>query len=256
MIPRLYIDAILKSAAIAPLTETQSHYLKNVLRLAVGDRLRLFNGRDGEFDAELVEFKKRGGVAVVKGQIRKQEVEIDLTLCFAPVKRGPVEYIVQKAVEIGVARLVPVITDHTVAPKLKIERLQLIATEAAEQCGRISVPCVHEPVKLTALMDDWPADRCLLFCDESGDIENEDWGGREGRATPVLEALRVIDRRANAWAVLTGPEGGFTLAERSRLRELEFVTPVTLGPRILRADTAVIAALVLLQAARGDWRQR
>jgi len=256
MIPRLYIDASLEAGVAAPLSAAQTHYLKNVLRRSVGDELRLFNGRDGEFGAEIAELKKRGGIAAVKEQTRKQDAEADLALCFAPVKRGALEHIIQKATEIGATQFIPVITERTVAPKLNLERLQAIATEAAEQCGRLSNPTICAPVKLSALIANWPPGRGLMFCDEAGDDETAEWGGQEGRAAPVLEALKSIDRNADSWAVLTGPEGGFTLAERSLLRDAEIVTPVTLGPRILRADTAALAALVLVQAAWGDWRRR
>ena len=256
MIPRLYVDAPLPGDAVLPLTQAQAHYLGNVLRRSVGDELRLFNGRDGEFGAEIVELKKRGGLAAAKEQTRKQNAEADLALYFAPVKRGALEHIVQKATEIGATQLIPVITDRTVAPKLNLERLQAIATEAAEQCGRLSNPTVDEPIKLVRLIRDWPRARNLIFCDEAGDDETAEWGGQDGRAAPALEALKAFDRKADSWAVLTGPEGGFTLAERSLLRNAEFVTPVTLGPRILRADTAALAALVLVQAACGDWQRR
>ena len=205
-----------------------------MLRRDVGDRVCLFNGRDGEFDAEIVELKKKGGFAAVKAQTREQEAESDLTLCFAPVKRGPLEQIVQKATEIGVMKLTPVITERTVAPKLNIDRLQAIATEAAEQCGRLSVPSVEEPVKLSQLIDVWPEGVQLIYCDEAGDDEAEEWGGAQGRAAPALEALRTVDSNADQWSVLTGPEGGFTVQERTMLRAVDFVTPVTLGPRILR----------------------
>ncbi|MHA7871785.1 MAG: 16S rRNA (uracil(1498)-N(3))-methyltransferase [Hyphococcus sp.] len=255
MIPRLYIDGPLHPGLPAPLTAEQAHYLKNVLRRAEGDDVRLFNGKDGEFAAQIVALKKKMGAAQVKEQTRAQEAEPDLHLCFAPVKRGPLETIVQKAVELGARRLTPVLTERTVAPRLNISRLQAIATEAAEQCGRLSVPSVDEPARLGVLLQTWPADRRLLFCDEAGDDANEEWGGREGRALPVLEALKTVDSDADEWAVLTGPEGGFTRDERALLRGLAFVTPATLGPRILRADTAAIAALALWQAARGDWRR-
>lgn len=259
MIPRLYIDGPLHSGLPAPLSVEQVHYLKNVLRRAEGDELRLFNGKDGEFLAKIVELKKKTGAAHVGEKTREQEAEPDLTLCFAPVKRGPLETIVQKAVEIGAAHLQPVLTDRTVAPKLNIERLQAIATEAAEQCGRLTVPSVGEPIKLARMLEDWPDNQRLLFCDEAGDDETEDWGGREGRALPILEALKSADSKSDAgsgrWAVLTGPEGGFSPSERHELRGKSFVTPATLGPRILRADTAAIAALALWQAMLGDWRK-
>ena len=254
MTPRLYIDAALAPDTAAPLSETQAHYLKNVLRRVEGDELRLFNRRDGEFAATIAELKKKGGIAAVTAQTRPQEQTPALTLCFAPVKRGPLEVIIQKATEIGVARLQPVITERTVAPKLNIDRLQAIAIEAAEQCGRISIPSVSEPIKLAALIKNWPQGTRILFCDEAGDDESEEWGGKNGRAVPVLEALTGVNSKTDEWAVLTGPEGGFSPDERALLRAQDFVTPATLGPRILRADTAALAALVLWQAALGDWR--
>ncbi|MAW81678.1 MAG: 16S rRNA (uracil(1498)-N(3))-methyltransferase [Parvularcula sp.] len=255
MIPRLYIDGPLHLGLPTPLSAEQVHYLKNVLRRGEGDELRLFNGRDGEFAATIVEIKKKMGAAHVGEQTREQEAEPDLTLYFAPVKRGALETIVQKAVEVGVARLQPVVTERTVAPKLNVERLQAIATEAAEQCGRLTVPSVDEPIKLAKLLENWPGHRRLLFCDEAGDDEHEEWGGRVGRARPMLEALKNADSNSDGWSVLTGPEGGFSPGERQDLRTKSYVTPATLGPRILRADTAAIAALVLWQAALGDWRK-
>ncbi len=259
MTPRLYIDGPLHAGLPAPLSAEQAHYLKNVLRRAEGDALLLFNGKDGEFAASIAELKKKSGAAQVMHQTREQIAEPDLTLYFAPVKRGPLEVIVQKAVEVGAARLQPVITERTVAPKLNIERLQAIATEAAEQCGRMTVPSVGEPIKLAAMIENFPQDARLLFCDEAGDDEQQEWGGKNGRAAPVLDALNHGDSKSDgqgvAWSVLTGPEGGFSAAEQKRLRMQPFVTAATLGPRILRADTAAIAALVLWQAALGDWRE-
>ncbi|WP_425410252.1 16S rRNA (uracil(1498)-N(3))-methyltransferase [Hyphococcus sp.] len=253
MIPRLYIDAPLKTGAAAPFDSAQAHYLKNVLRRAPGDEVRLFNGRDGEFAAEIAELKKKGGLAGVKAKTREQTSEPELTLYFAPVKRGALETIVQKATEIGVAALQPVLTGRTVASKLNVERLQAIAVEAAEQSGRLSIPSVGEPIKFARMFDGWPENRRLLFCDEAGDDESAEWGGREGRAPPLLEALKDHRRNTDQWAVLTGPEGGFAPEEREALRAKPFVTAATLGPRILRADTAAISALVLWQAALGDW---
>lgn len=255
MIPRLYINAPLEPGARISLTQPQAHYLKNVLRREAGGELRLFNGRDGEFAAQIVTLKKKSGLAAVKAKTREQENEPDLQLLFAPVKRGALETIVQKATEIGAARLTPVMTDRTDVSKVNAARLQAIAVEAAEQCGRLTVPHVDEPVKFTVMLESWPEGRRLVYCDEAGDEESEEWGGRGGRAAPVLEALKDIGSDAQQWAILIGPEGGFAPQERAALRAKSFVTPVTLGPRILRADTAAIAALVLWQAARGDWRR-
>ncbi|WDI32506.1 16S rRNA (uracil(1498)-N(3))-methyltransferase [Hyphococcus flavus] len=254
MIPRLYIDAPLEAGAAAPLDNAQAHYLKNVLRRNEGDEVRLFNGRDGEFTGEIAELKKKGGLVALKEQTRAQTSEPDITLLFAPVKRGALENIIQKATELGARKFQPIITERTVAPKLNVERLQAIAVEAAEQSGRLTVPSVVAPMKLNQALANWPEETRLVFCDEAGDDENEEWGGREGRAAPMLEALKDVDRNAVSWVLLTGPEGGFTPDERRALRDKAFVTPVTLGPRILRADTAVISALTLWQAALGDWR--
>ncbi|MEO1241772.1 MAG: 16S rRNA (uracil(1498)-N(3))-methyltransferase [Pseudomonadota bacterium] len=255
MIPRLYIDAPLETDAVAPLSAAQAHYLKNVLRRDAGESLLLFNGRDGEFAADIVELKKKGGLARVVSKTREQENEPDLHLLFAPVKRGALENIVQKAVEIGAGRLTPIITERTVAPRVNIERLQAIAVEAAEQCGRLTAPKITAPEKFASVIDAWPDDRLMMFCDEAGDDEGQEWGGRSGRAMPALEALKAFDSKPEGWSVLTGPEGGFTPEERAALRAKDFVIPATLGPRILRADTAVIAALTLWQAALGDWRR-
>lgn len=254
MTPRLYIDAPLGPDALIALSAEQAHYLGNVLRRAPGDALLVFNGADGEFAATIEDLRKKGGAARLGAQTRAPAPEPALTLCFAPVKRGPLETIVQKAVEIGVSRLVPVVTERTAAPKPNLERLRAIALEAAEQCGRLSVPSVDEPVRLPALLERWPDGARLLFCDEAGDEPGAEWGGRAGRAAPLLEALNAVDSKSHEWGVLTGPEGGFSPEERQQLRAKSFVTAATLGPRILRADTAAIAALALWQAALGDWR--
>ena len=256
MIPRLYIDAPLTEGSGVALSAEQAHYLKNVLRRETGAPLRLFNGCDGEFAGEIAELGKKRGAAAVREKTREQDGEPDLVLLFAPVKRPALETIVQKATEIGVRRLVPVLTERTVAQKLNLERLRAIAIEAAEQCGRLTIPSVDEPVKLGKALETWPPSSKLLFCDEAGDDETEEWGGREGRAAPALEALKTANSNAKAWGVLTGPEGGFSASERARLRDRDFVIAATLGPRILRADTAALAALVLWQAALGDWRRR
>ncbi len=254
MIPRLFINAPLAAGAVTPITAEQAHYLKTVLRRVEGDRVHFFNGKDGEFSAEIIGLKKKGGLTKVGERTRGQTEEPDLALYFAPVKRGPLETIIQKAVELGVAAMTPVVTERTVATRINHERLQAIAREAAEQCGRLSVPIFNEAVKFEALLNGWPSGRRLMFCDEAGDDETKEWGGAEGRAAPALEALKAFDKKTDPWAILIGPEGGFTRAERAALRSKDLVTPITLGPRILRADTAAIAALTLWQAALGDWR--
>jgi 16S rRNA (uracil1498-N3)-methyltransferase len=252
--PRLYVDATLAQGGNATLSEAQAHYLKNVLRRSEGDEVLLFNARDGEFAAVLEALGKKKALTLVKEKRRAPADEPDLWLLFAAVKRDAVDLIVEKATELGVSLLQPVTTERTNAARVKEDRLAAIATEAAEQSGRLSVPTIEELAPLAALLEHWPADRRLMFCDEAGDNAGEEWGGGAGRAAPVLDALR--DKPQGKWAILIGPEGGFSPAERARLRECAFVTPVTLGPRILKADTAALAALALWQAALGDFTRR
>lgn len=254
MTPRLFLTAPLAEGGVAALSAEQAHYLKNVLRRCVGDAVLLFNGKDGEFSAEISALKKKGALAVIGAQTRPQESARDLALYIAPIKRTPMEMIVQKSVELGVASITPVTTARSIAARINRDRLQAIATEAAEQCGRLSVPVLGAALKLDVLARQWPAGRRLMFCDEAGDDETKDWGGGAGRAAPALDALKASNNKTDQWAILIGPEGGFTPAERADLRAKPFVTPVTLGPRILRADTAALAALTLWQAALGDWR--
>ena len=235
---RLYTQHDLASGAALPLDEGQSRYLAAVMRLAVGDEVAVFNGRDGEWRATLASVGKRAVVLTALSQSRPQTVGPDVDLIVALVKRGPLETIIEKATELGVSRLRLVTTERTNADHVRLDRLRIIALEAAEQTGRLEVPQVAEPIKLERLLADWSPDRRLMFCDEAGD------------ALPVLEAVRV----AGPWAILIGPEGGFSPKERDWLRALAFTTPVSLGPRILRADTAAISALTLWQAAVGDWR--
>jgi len=249
---RLYNAADLAPGADIPLTDAQAHYLGAVMRQRPGDAVLAFNGRDGEWVAEIESLGRRNGALRAVRQRRPQVFGPDLDLLFAPVKRAPIDLIVQKAVELGARRLRPVLTDRTIVARVKTERLQAVAVEAAEQCGRLDAPPVAEPQKLADVISDWPAERRLLFCDEAGDDPGAEWGGPAGRAAPVLEALG--EAAPGPWAVLIGPEGGFTPEERARLRGLPFVTTGTLGPRILRSDTAVFAALALWQAALGDFK--
>jgi 16S rRNA (uracil1498-N3)-methyltransferase len=190
----------------------------------------------------------------VEAATRPQASPPDLDLIVARVKRARLETIVEKAAELGARRVRLVRTRHTNADHTNVARLQAIAIEAAEQTGRLDAPEVVEPVTLERLLESWEPPRRLMFCDEAGDAPDAEWGGETGRAAPALDALRD-QPRDNPWAVLIGPEGGFAPEERRRLRALAFVTPVTLGPRILRADSAAIAALTLWQAALGDWRR-
>jgi len=200
----------------------------------------LFNGRDGEWRATIAAVTKRAVAVRAVAQARPQQAGPDLDLVVALVKRGRLETIVEKAAELGARRVRLAVTERTNADRARVERLSAIAAEAAEQTGRLDVPQVMEPVKLGKLIESWEAGRRLLFCDEGGD------------APPILQALG--GQAPGPWAILIGPEGGFSPKERAMLRALPYATPASLGPRILRADTAAIGALALWQAALGDWR--
>lgn len=254
MIPRLHHAGSLSANMTAALSQEQAHYLRNVLRREAGAELRLFNAQDGEFSAKLVEVGKRGAAASVETQLRSPEDEPDIELLLAPVKRAAMELIVQKGTELGVRSFKPVMTDRTNADRLRLDRLQAIALEAAEQCGRLSVPAIRAPAKLAETLLHWDHSRTLYFCDEAGDDPSIEWGGRAGRAAPMLQSVREAGARPSA--ILIGPEGGFAPEERNWLRVLPFVRPVTLGPRILRADTAAIVSIALWQAAVGDLTRR
>lgn len=250
---RLHVADVLTKGRRLPLGPDQARYLLTVMRQSVGDAVLLFNGRDGEWRARLVEAGKRGATLELEELEREQTSGPDLELLIALIKRSRLETVVEKAVELGVRRLRPVITRRTQADHANLARLGAIATEAAEQTGRLEVPEVLAPEKLDRVLDRWKEGRALIFCDEAGE------------APPMLEALRapaaphpelVEGRwRPRPAAILIGPEGGFDPAERERLRALPFVAAVGLGPRVLRADTAAISALTLWQAASGDWRR-
>lgn len=242
--PRLFVTADLAAGAEIPLAEGQAHYLRAVMRRSAGDGIALFNGRDGEWRAVLSELGKRRAVARAEALSRPQTAEPDLWLVFAPLKRTATDLIAQKATEMGVSALLPVFTARTDAQRVNTDRLAAIAMEAAEQCERLSVPRVAEPRPLDALLGDWPADRRLILCDETG------------RAPPAAEVFGALetDPAGAPGALMIGPEGGFAKGELDRLRKLEFVTPVALGPRILRAETAAVAVLALWQSALGDWQ--
>jgi len=237
---RLFVPQDLAPGYGVVLTLDQSRYLTSVMRQAIGAQVLLFNGRDGEWTATLTETGKRGSLLKVDALARPMSLGPDLDLVIALVKRGRVETIVEKAAELGVRRVRLTITRRTNVDFVKLGRLDAIAMEAAEQTGRLDVPTVEDPVKLAEILDDWDPARKLVFCDEGGD------------ALPAFQALAGSTAPA---AILIGPEGGFAPEERERLRSLPFVTPVSLGPRILRADTAAISALTLWQAAAGDWRE-
>lgn len=237
---RLYVPHDLAAGAALPLDPMQSRYLSAVMRQEAGAEILLFNGRDGEWRSVIDTVGKRL-VTVRAATLERPFVAApDLDLIIALVKRGRLETIVEKAAELGARRVRPVTTERTNVDRVRVERLEAIAMEAAEQTGRLDVPEIHETVKLDRLIADWPQGRRLLFCDEAGD------------AKPILDAL--AGETAGAWSILIGPEGGFSGAERARLRALPHAVAATLGPRILRADTAAISALTLWQTAIGDWR--
>ncbi|WP_166418460.1 16S rRNA (uracil(1498)-N(3))-methyltransferase [Cochlodiniinecator piscidefendens] len=234
---RLYVEQALGEGQIIPLTRDQAHYLFGVMRLSVGDHIALFNGADGEWRAEVVETGKRGGVLKAVAQSKPLQMPPDLWLFFAPIKKARTDFIVEKAAEMGAAKICPVQTDFTNSERIRRDRLQTHAVEAAEQCGGTFVPEVVDLQKLGAVLDRWPDDRKLVFCDES--------------LVGAREALTA--EGGEKWAILIGPEGGFSERERERLSSLPFVTRISLGPRILRADTAAVAALTLWQTTLGDW---
>ncbi|MER9577377.1 16S rRNA (uracil(1498)-N(3))-methyltransferase [Mesorhizobium sp. M0189] len=217
----------------------QSHYLSHVLRLGEGAEVLVFNGRDGEWSAAIAAKSKKALRLKVMALQRPQPPLPDLVYCFAPLKQGRLDYLVQKVVEMGAGILQPVITQHTQVARPGIERLRANVVEAAEQCGILAVPDVREAEKFERLLGNWDRERRLIFCDEDAATNNP---------LPALQAVRE-----NKLALLVGPEGGFSDEERRMLRALPFVTAIPLGPRILRADTAAVAALALIQATIGDW---
>jgi 16S rRNA (uracil1498-N3)-methyltransferase len=242
---RLFVDAELGARGEVRLADDRAHYLHHVLRLESGVPVDLFNGRDGEWRSSLVSLAKRHATLAVERQLRPQADGPNLWLVFAPIKRARIDSVAEKATELGVAALLPVMTQHIAVDRVNIERLRAIAIEAAEQCERLSVPEVRVPVTLGKLLAEWPTERRLLLCAEAGE------------ARPIAEALRShVNDAAAPWAVMIGPEGGFARSELDALVKLPFVMPVGLGPRILRADTAALAALACWQAVLGDGQQR
>jgi len=234
---RLCVNHALGAGQSLPVERAQAHYLFGVMRLVVGDELLVFNGRDGEFLARVAEAGKRIGVLECVRQTRPLQMPPDLWLLFAPIKKARTDFIVEKATEMGAARILPVHTDHTNSERIRRDRLQAHAVEAAEQCGGTFVPEVAELQKLDRVLDQWPEGRRLMFCDET--------------LVGARETLGAAPR--GPWAIVIGPEGGFSPAERDRLRAFPGAVAVSLGPRILRADTAAVVALTLWQSILGDW---
>jgi len=245
--PRLFVDHPLSEGSVLPLAAAQQHYLVDVLRLEPGDGVLVFNGRDGEWRAELVRPSKKSAALAVGERTRAQAPANDLHYLFAPLKRARLDYMVQKAVEMGASRLAPVITRHTQAERVNVERMRANVIEAAEQCGIISLPDVADPQPLERALAGMAPERLLIFCDEAAE-----------HADPVSALAAVAPAPGQPplpLAVLVGPEGGFSEDERKLLLARPRVLRLALGPRILRADTAAVAALSVVQAVLGDWRQ-
>ncbi len=235
-IPRLYVDQPLGEGQLVTLSRDHAHYLFGVMRRSVGDKVELFNGTHGEWTCSVNQASKKAGVLRCDAQTKPQQSPPDLWLLFAPIKKARTDFIVEKAAEMGAARIMPVTTDFTNSDRLRQDRLQAHAVEAAEQCGGTFVPPVDDLVKLETVLQDWPADRALMFCDEA----------RVGQDNALPDV-------SGPWAIVIGPEGGFSDRERRMLQDMPSAHAVALGPRILRADTAVVAAMALWQDKLGDW---
>lgn len=252
--PRLYLDAPLSGGTEVAFDRDQANYLVNVLRLGKGDRVLLFNGRDGEWQAVLLSAGKRSLSASVGEREREQPAPLDLHFLFAPLKHARLDYLVQKAVEMGASRLQPVTTRHTQVARLNLNRMRANMIEAAQQCGVLNLPDIKEPVTFKTVAGVADAGRLLVFCDEEAEVK--DPLAALAAARPTGQALLPAEaaRQALPMAVLIGPEGGFAEEEREALLKRPNTVRLALGPRILRADTAAVAALALVQAVLGDWR--
>jgi len=235
---RLYVEHPLGEGQSVPLDRGQAHYLFGVMRQVVGAQVLLLNGRDGEWRAEVVEAGKRGGVLSCVAQTKPLQMPPDLWLCFAPIKKARTDFIVEKATEMGAARVVPMQTEFTNSGRIQRDRLQAHAVEAAEQCGGTFVPEVAELIRFDRLLQDWDASRQIMFCDEA-----------LASSRPSILGAGAV----GPWAIFIGPEGGFSERERAKLNALEHAVAVSLGPRILRADTAAVAAMTVWQQTYGDW---
>ena len=229
--------------AAVEVNDAQSHYLAHVMRLKVGDHVEVFNGRDGAWLATIGRLGKKTCELLPVEQVRPQTIDSDLWLLFAPLKRQRIDYLVEKATELGVSVLQPIKTRYTVVDRVNLDRLRAHCIEAAEQTGRVTIPELRELTPLEAVIESWDDQRKILFCDES----------MPGTALGATPHETLLDLRSGPWGVLVGPEGGFHERERQALRGKAFVVPIALGPRVLRADTAAIAALTLWQSHMGDW---
>lgn len=235
--PRLYVSTTLALGTILPVDGTQAHYLASVMRLKVGDPVLLFDDQTGEWLGEAREVRKRDVTLEIVQHMRAREPVPDLWLCVAPIKKGRIDWVCEKACELGAARLLPVLTRRTIVDRLNLDRLRAHMVEAAEQCGRTALPSIAEPTKLTTLLADWPGERALFFADEQG-------------GEPAATAMKANQGPA---AILIGPEGGFTDEEREAIRATPGAIGISLGPRILRAETAAAAAVAVWMASAGDW---
>ena len=237
---RLYLETRLESGLETACTRAQANYLLNVMRLAQGAEILVFDGETGEWRARVLRQKRSACSLQILERTRAHKPGPDIHYLFAPVKRARLDFMVQKATELGVAALCPVMTHLTIARRVKLERMRANVIEAAEQCGVLRIPQVRESMPLDKMLDGWDSARRLIYCDE---------------AAPVASPLEALSGLApGPLAVLVGPEGGFDPGERDRLRDLDFMLPISLGPRVMRADTAAVAALALVNAVLGDWR--
>jgi 16S rRNA (uracil1498-N3)-methyltransferase len=237
---RLFVDTDLSAGGSVAANAEQFNYLANVLRMGEGDQVLLFNGRDGEWQARLTFESKKKLALTIESQTREQTAQPDLHFLFAPLKVGRLDYLIQKSVEMGAGVIQPVITQHTQNHRVSVDKLQANALEAAEQCGILALPLVCAPQKLDMILGTWDISRRIIFCDEDHSTQN-----------PMSALTNIKEKHL---AVLIGPEGGFSDDERSLLRGLPFVTAIPLGPRILRADTAAVAAMAVVQTLIGDWK--
>ena len=234
---RLFVDHTLGEAQSVPLNKDQAHYIFSVMRKSIGETILIFDGNNGEWEASIEEISKKSGVLFCIKQTKPQIMPPDLWLFFSPLKKVRTDFIVEKATELGVAKIIPVQTEHTNADRVKLSRLSAHAIEAAEQCGGTYIPKIEELQKINEVLENFPLDRRLLFCDEK------------------LQASEVNleNLKKGKWAILVGPEGGFSEIERNYLKGLKFTLSISLGPRILRADTAAVTAISLWQNYLGDW---
>ena len=234
---RLFVDHTLGKAQSVPLNKDQAHYIFSVMRKSIGETILIFDGNNGEWEASIEEISKKSGVLFCIKQTKPQIMPPDLWLFFSPLKKVRTDFIVEKATELGVAKIIPVQTEHTNADRIKLTRLSAHAIEAAEQCGGTYIPKIEELQKINEVLENFPPDRSLLFCDEK------------------LQAsgINLENLKKGKWAILVGPEGGFSEIERNYLKGLKFTISISLGPRILRADTAAVTAISLWQKYLGDW---